>query len=136
MVRYCILLFLISSAATAQPQRRWKFQTQDKIYSSPFFSNNTLYIGSGDGHVYALDATTGTLRWKFKTGGAVHSSPVVDSLAVYFLSHDGNAYAVSINDGSLRWKFATKGERVYDMWDYFQSSPVIAGDKIIFGSGD
>src|SRR5688572_26617721 len=125
MIRFCSFLFFISFATVAQPQLLWKFQTQGKIYSSPSIDNNVLFIGSGDYHVYAIESKTGALCWKYRTDGAVHSSPISDGHSVFFSSHDGNVYAVSRMDGSLRWKFATKGERIYDMWDYYQLSPTL-----------
>jgi outer membrane protein assembly factor BamB len=40
------------------------------------------------------------------------------------------------SSGSPKWEFVTGGERKYDFADYYQSSPVIDGDRIYFGSGD
>jgi len=45
--------------------------------SSPAVSGGMVYFGSGDHHVYALDARTGDLKWKFATGNVVHASPAV-----------------------------------------------------------
>jgi outer membrane protein assembly factor BamB len=36
-----------------------------------------VYIGSGDGNVYALNAYSGAKLWSFSTGGAVESSPAL-----------------------------------------------------------
>ena len=38
-------------------------------------------MGSGDGHLYALDAASGHLAWRFQTGGRVRSSPAVADAA-------------------------------------------------------
>ena len=40
-------------------------------------SRNTLYFGSDDGNLYALDAATGHLRCSFATGGRVIAAPVI-----------------------------------------------------------
>ena len=57
----------------------WKHQTGGKIASSPALSpdDKTVYVGSDDHHLYALDAAAGEVLWKFETGGEVTSSPVV-----------------------------------------------------------
>ena len=53
----------------------WKFETGGMVKGSPVVSGGTVYIGSRDHYVYALDADTGTEKWKFKTGGWIYSSP-------------------------------------------------------------
>src|SRR3972149_7524399 len=50
------------------PQLLWHFQTGDDIYSSPTVVDGLVYVGSMDGHVYALDAATGQEHWRFETG--------------------------------------------------------------------
>ena len=39
--------------------------------SSPTVSGGVVYVGSGDGRLYALDASTGDLIWSYETGGWV-----------------------------------------------------------------
>ena len=34
---------------------RWLFKTRNDVVSSPAISNGVVYIGSDDGHVYALE---------------------------------------------------------------------------------
>lgn len=133
---------------------KWKFKTSGKIFSSPCIYKNTIFIGSEDGNLYAIDKKTGIQKWKFKTTGAVYSSPTINKNTVYFGSLDGYYYAVDITTGKQKWKFNTGGEKMIggkgyggmkpadlymtDLWDYFISSPVVdtnAGDEIVyFGS--
>jgi hypothetical protein len=49
----------------------------DVFLSSPVVSAGTVYLGSGDGNVYAVAADNGTLRWRFKTGNVVRASPAL-----------------------------------------------------------
>jgi outer membrane protein assembly factor BamB len=76
---------------------RWKYpRGQPRIGavdSQPAVSiDGSVYIGSGDGHLYALNARNGAIRWKYPRGqpgiGAVDSQPAVtaDGSAVYFAS--------------------------------------------------
>lgn len=44
----------------------WKFYTEGPIRFAPVAWNDGLYIGSDDGFLYHLDATTGKLRWKVR----------------------------------------------------------------------
>jgi outer membrane protein assembly factor BamB len=131
---------------------KWKTKTGAGVMSSAAVVNGTLYIGSNDHNLYALDAQTGVVKWKFKTQGRVTSSPAVAGGSVYFESYDSNFYAVDAATGSLRWKFATQGERRFaakhlhgsqpaaetmpDPFDFYLSSPVVSQDSVYFGSGD
>ena len=54
-----------------------------------------MYVGSGDGGIYTLNAATGQILWKTLTGGAVDSSPDVINDVVYFGSDDRSVYAVN-----------------------------------------
>jgi len=59
-------------------------------------ANGVVYIGSGGGGVYALNAGTGALLWRYTTGGSVESSPAVANGVVYVGSLDGNVYAFGL----------------------------------------
>ena len=64
------------------------------VRSSPALVDTTIYVGSEDGCLYALDAETGEKLWDIITQGKITSSPAVTDGAVYIGSHDGNLYAV------------------------------------------
>jgi outer membrane protein assembly factor BamB len=131
---------------------RWTFRTGAPVISTPLIANGTVYIGSSDHNLYALDAATGALRWKFATHGRVSSSPAIADGRVYVGSFDSNLYALDAATGALVWKFTTEGERRFsgkhlhgrepaaevmpDPFDVFLSSPVIAAGGVYFGSGD
>src|SRR5690242_284825 len=128
---------------------KWKFKTGGRVMSSPAVVEGTVYVGSNDDNLYAIDAESGALRWKFKTGSRITSSPGVADGLVYFGSFDGNFYAVDARTGGERWKFSTGGERRYagkhlhgaepsgesmpDPFDFFLSSPAITESTVYFG---
>ncbi len=130
----------------------WKFKTGAKVLSSPAVAGGTVYVGSADHVVYALNAADGVVRWRYKTGGAVNSSPALAAGSVFVLSADGNLYAIDASDGKLKWKFATAGERRFtapgihgatprtevmpDPFDVFLSSPTVVAGTVYFGAGD
>ena len=131
---------------------KWQFHTRGQILSSPAVAGNTVYFGSNDHHLYALDLESGAEKWKFKTEGRVASSPAVSNGLVYFLSYDSNFYALDAATGARKWIFKTGGERrfnarhlhgiepasevVPDPFDFYLSSPVVAQGTVFFGSGD
>jgi len=91
---------------------KWKFQTGGKVFSSPAVYNGTIFIGSEDHNLYAINEKTGKMQWKFATHGAVHSSPAVYKNVAYFGSFDGYYYAVNTVTGKLIWRFKTGGEKL------------------------
>ena len=54
-----------------------------RCHSSPAVANGVVYVGSNDGNVYALNASTGAMLWSYTTGGGVYSSPAVANGVVY-----------------------------------------------------
>jgi len=64
------------------------------VVSSPTVANGIAYVGSDDGNVYALDATTGMKVWNYTTFGPVWSSPTVVNDIVYVGGDDHNVYAL------------------------------------------
>jgi len=139
MKKSIVLISLITTAnlgLNAQNPLVWKFETGNRVYSTPLIHGNMVYAGSGDHHFYAIDIESGSLNWKYETGGTIQSSPCLLNDLVYFGSEDGNLYALDRNAGKLVWKFASGGEKMYDLWDYYRSSPVAEDGVVYWGSGD
>ncbi|SVD89707.1 uncharacterized protein METZ01_LOCUS442561, partial [marine metagenome] len=44
----------------------WKFKTGGQILASPIVVNGTVYVGSSDGILYALDAKIWKVKWTFR----------------------------------------------------------------------
>jgi outer membrane protein assembly factor BamB len=131
---------------------KWTFPTGNRVMSSPVMQGDTLYFGSDDGNVYAVDAKDGRQLWKFTTRARVSATPAVANDTVYVGSFDGRFYALNAKTGAMRWRFATGGERrfeakglhgqdpktqtFFDPFDMFLSSPVVVDGLVYFGSGD
>jgi len=91
-------------------------------------SDGTLYFGSQDFNVYAVDPSDGTVKWSYTTAGRVRSRPAIGSDGtIYIPSQDNNLYALS-SSGSLLWSFETGG--------FFDSSPAIGADGTIYVGAD
>ncbi len=111
---------------------KWVFRMNDGAESSPAIGEDgTIYVGSYDGYLYAIEdsGTQGKLKWKFLTGGQIDGSPAVDACGIIYIgSRDSSLYAIN-PDGSLRWNFKTNGG--------IESSPSIGNNGILyFGSMD
>jgi outer membrane protein assembly factor BamB len=115
------------SNLTANLAVRWKFQAKDSIEGAAAIVGGTVYFGSFDEHLYALDLAKGTLKWKVKLA-PIKTSPSVHDGAVYVGDEEGTFHCVDAATGKPRWKFETGGEIV--------SAANFAAGKIIFGSYD
>jgi outer membrane protein assembly factor BamB len=118
----------------------WRFDTKGRglnsadfgydrksILSSAAISDGTVYVGSRDAHLYAVDAAKGTLKWSFdyeKDGMTWSvSSPAVRDDVIYSATSDGRfVHALQAADGKELWRFQTPG--------FIWSSPSIAGSML------
>ena len=107
---------------------RWRFHTDDAVWSSPTIADGEIYFGSDDGCVYAVDELSGTKLWQYETEGSVRSSPSVVDGILYVGSYDGCVYAIDTANGSFQWKFETGGG--------IRSSPTISEGTLFVGSND
>ncbi|HRN54380.1 MAG TPA: PQQ-binding-like beta-propeller repeat protein, partial [Gemmatimonadaceae bacterium] len=104
--------------------------------SSPTVVGEVLYIGSGDQHVYALDARSGEKRWEFATGDVVHASPAVADGVVYIGSWDRNLYALDAATGRERWRYTTGADTVIYNQVGIASSAAVSGGMVFVGGRD
>jgi len=112
-----------------------KYDFADYHQSSPVLHSGIIYVGMGDGNLYAIEENSGKLRWKFKTEGPVHSTAAVDEKQVYFGSFDGNVYAVDIITGKQVWKFKTVGHAYFPKGEV-QGNPTLMNNTVIIGARD
>jgi outer membrane protein assembly factor BamB len=84
---------LLAVNLTSQ-EKRWVFQTQGRVKSSPALTDTVVYVGSDDGRLYAIDTATGLELWSLLTGDMISSSPAYADGTLYVGSHDGKLYAV------------------------------------------
>jgi len=107
---------------------KWKFASKSGIDSSPVVSNGTVYVGSLDGSLYALEIESGELKWQFRTEDKVFSAPAIADGTVYFGSDDHFLYALEADSGKVTWKFQAQ--------DAVSSSPAVSAGVVYFGSDD
>ncbi|MEL7118376.1 MAG: PQQ-binding-like beta-propeller repeat protein [Bacteroidota bacterium] len=92
--------------------------------------DGTLYFGSQDFNVYAVDPTNGSIKWSYATGARVRSrAAIADDGTIYVTAQDNKLYALNSN-GSLKWSYETGAS-------IFNASPAVGADgTIYFGSDD
>jgi len=121
------------------------FVTSGQIWSSAVHHDGSVFLGSDDGCLWALDLETLKPEWKVHTGGRVRSTPAVTDDSVFFASDDGFLYSVAVADGSRSWRFDLQSagiERVLPSvyppyaYDYLSSSPTVHDGVVFVGSAN
>jgi polyvinyl alcohol dehydrogenase (cytochrome) len=100
----------IGADNVSQLKLKWAFGVPDAstAYGQPTIVGGRLFLGSGDGRIYALDAHTGCTIWTYLAETTVRTAitvaPEGGKFFAYFGDGEANLYAVNADDGSLVWK--------------------------------
>jgi PQQ-like domain len=90
---------------TADGSTAWSRQLSGSpVQSRPVLACSTLYVGSTDGVLYALDAATGTEQWQVDTRSPISTDLVNEDGVLYFATAGDDAsgpafWAVDTNSG-------------------------------------
>ncbi|WP_277543042.1 outer membrane protein assembly factor BamB family protein [Haloarcula laminariae] len=109
-----------------RPQRaglEWSFETDGQIRAAPAVVDGTVYFGSSDDRLYAVDTADGTEQWATNVGGNVETSPTVVDGTIYLGSgYSGPMYALDAADGTEQWRYEEAVTSV--------TSPVVTDDAV------
>jgi len=113
---------------------RWRFLTGGQVWSSPAVSGDTLFVGSDDSTVYALNTTTsnpnGEMFWSRRLTGRVRGSPAAAFGYVYVtcLGNPAYLYCLRASDGQIQWQYNIGTVSI------FNSSPAVVDSMVFVGS--
>lgn len=105
---------------------KWKFKTGGQIKASPVVAYDTVYAGSDDNRLYALDAKEWGQLWSFEADGKISNSPTIWNGTVYFNTADDKIYALDAKTGKLKWDFKVKS--------WMESPVVVTNGKVYAGA--
>jgi len=113
-------------------QIKWKVKTSNRrsfeSRSSPLVSKGLVYVGGGDGKLYALRAKTGEVEFAARTGGSqIISSPALADGVAYVTSEDRSIYAFNARNGRKLWSFEARGP--------LEETPAVADGKVFLSDG-
>jgi len=112
----------------------WSRETDAQITAAVAYANNTVYVGTSGGRVYALNARTGQQRWRaesfarFGRREYFYAAPAVAYGRVYLGNTDGTVYAYGATTGHLLWA-RQAGTYVY-------SAPAVWKKMVFVGTWD
>ena len=101
---------------------KWRYTTQDRVWSEPALANDVLYFGDLSGYFYAVNAKDGTALWRIQPQNGIVDTPVVLEDKIYFTNEADTLFIVNTAGDILNSK--SIGGLIY-------SSPVISGDTIL-----
>lgn len=138
-----LLLCGFGGVAHAAPGTRlWEYRTGGQIWGPLTHDAGTLYFGSDDHRLYALDTASRKLKWSFATRGKVRAQPAVAGDRVFVPSDDGFLYAVDRATGRQLWRFDLEASDLHrrppsannSYFDFLHSSPLVHDGRVYVGS--
>jgi outer membrane protein assembly factor BamB len=101
-------LILASCSGTAQPMGGW---------SGPTVNDGIIYVGSRDGKVVAINASTGSQNWSYSIDppATIYTTPIVDGDLVYIGTYSGQVLALNT---SARGQNLTSLQQRYGEWKW------------------
>jgi polyvinyl alcohol dehydrogenase (cytochrome) len=132
--RYNAAENVITPSTVARLKLKWSFVFPDVENgwhgSQPAVVGHTLYVGWGDGRIYALDARTGETRWVSEgaasAGESVRTGPAVADGKVIFGDTGGSLYALDAGTGRQVWSMRLAEHKA-------TSSPLVFDGKVYVG---
>ena len=126
------------SATTSKSQRIYNSMAGHSIWNSLTISNNTGYVGTEDGLVYAINLATNQLLWgPISTGDEFCDSPTINNAIVYLAGYHGTLYAFNAAPTDPQhqqlWAFNVTNA-LFGGPDHFYGSPIIS-DGLLYIAG-
>ncbi|HEY3398182.1 MAG TPA: PQQ-binding-like beta-propeller repeat protein [Armatimonadota bacterium] len=90
-------------------ERRWTFTTGDLIVGTPAAAGRTIFVGSADGVLYAINDLTGKGIWRYpadSAGPEISSQPITIGNLVLVRRGERDLIALNQSNGQVRWEFA------------------------------
>ncbi|MBA7702603.1 Serine/threonine-protein kinase AfsK [subsurface metagenome] len=122
---------------------------QPEGWSGGIIANGTLFVGSNEGKLVALNKSDGSRLWEValetaRTAGGfgcspefalapIYGTPVVDGDLIYVCGYNGKIYAVSWSKRAREWKYPG-GED--DFLQPIVGGQVVSGGRVYFGCSD
>ena len=115
-------------------RRRWSFETKGWIYVQPTVTEDRLFFGCQDNHLYCLDKRRKTTIWAFPTKSRIETGVAYRDGSVFVGSCDGRFYRINAETGKEVWSYQTPVTKGASTAIY--SAPLCTEDAVYFGSFD
>jgi outer membrane protein assembly factor BamB len=125
---------VLAAFDAATGERAWSplaLQVNSTAGSAPTFGGGSLFVGSADRRVRALDASNGIERWNALVLSVFSPATALafDGPSVFAADITGGLYRLDASDGSRLWTFHMN-EGV------LRGAPVVSGSSVLLGLGE
>lgn len=146
VTQWLLTIMVTTSALSQQLSPSWTFKTGDKVLASPVTNGNSVYVGSQNGIMYALDEA-GNVIWEYDAKGIIQAQALLTDRVLFFESANV-FYALDPAQGKLLWKydagmepqeFVYKGHHFpykIDFWDDKRSVGTLNDGVIYIGASN
>jgi outer membrane protein assembly factor BamB len=124
----------VVAMSLADRKVRWAFTLPRASLGGPTIDAGTVFVGTTDGSVFAIDAAEGGQRWRASTSGAVVGPPAAAGGRVFASAFGGSTspshvYAWNARTGKQLWD-VTQSQGLVGV-----STVTVAGDRVYVGMG-
>lgn len=88
---------------TVDGSERWRTQVEGSIEAPVATDGETVFVGTTDGTLHALDAGSGGTKWQTRTDGEIRCAPSVSDDSVYVADETGTVLSISTS-GTEQWR--------------------------------
>lgn len=123
-----------TNALAEKLKLEWSVATEGPVNSTAAIIGDTVYVGSADSHLHALDLKDGSTRWTFKTSGPIEASPLYLNGKIFIGDTFTNFYCIDAAEGREIWRTGFD-DKVISSANYFVP-PGTTETNIVVGSYD
>ena len=125
-----VTLYALAADGSGSPGVLWSNSSvaRDRIVAAPLQVEDTVFVGTADNYVLAIDATSGTELWRFEAEHSIWAQPVYQDGVLYVVSLDKTLYALDAATGDLQWDLSFGGSII--------NKPAVGPDLLYLGTFD
>ncbi|MGI9175260.1 MAG: PQQ-binding-like beta-propeller repeat protein [Rhodothermales bacterium] len=119
----------VRALSTEQEERfLWQQELEAPVYSTPAADENTVYIPTTRGQLFALDAAQGHVRWHYAIEDATvrFTAPALSGTDLVLAGTDGVVRMLDAETGDVRWTYQAK--------EAITAPPLFTRDVIYIGT--
>lgn len=124
-----------ATGPTEPVSSRWTFDENGTFEATPAIADGTVYAGTDEGHLYAVDATDGTEQWAHEGDRDLLGPPAVAEGQVYVVAAGASVRAHDAATGDQVWS-ARVGQGDDDRLDWVESAPTVVDGSVYVGGTD
>jgi eukaryotic-like serine/threonine-protein kinase len=137
---------LVHGVDKATGTARWTYDARrdgghPEFHGAPLVAGDVVMLGSDDrrpdgvGHLYAIEAPSGSVRWKTRIGRGSMTDVVRLQDRLYAVTLDNELVALDSVKGQETWSFQG-GPPLDPDFANVVATPAVTGDRVYFGGAD